>query len=100
MAPDLAPKTIDSDVIPCPYVDYPIFSQYVDLTSEQEVETANGTDLAHFPMVESDIETIIPNLAPDLAPDLASETIVYYPEVTRVYCKPDMWDKTLSTKVG
>ena len=61
-----------------------------------EDETANGTDLAHLPMVESDIETIIPYLAPDLA----SETIVYYPEVTRVYCKPDMWDKTLSTKVG
>ena len=65
-----------------------------------EDETANDTELAHLTMVESDIETIIPNLAPDLAPDLASETIVYYPEVTRVYCKPDMWDKTLSTKVG
>ena len=36
-----------------------------------EDETANVTDLAHFPMVESDTETIIP----DLAPDLASETI-------------------------
>ena len=48
-----------------------------------EDETANDTDLAHLPMVESDIETIVPNLAPDLA----SETIVYYPEVTRVYCK-------------
>ena len=32
-----------------------------------EDETANDTDLAHLPMVESDIETIIPNLAPDLA---------------------------------
>ena len=32
-----------------------------------EDETANGTDLAHLPMVESDTETIIPNLAPDLA---------------------------------
>ena len=61
-----------------------------------EDETANSTDLAHLPMVESDIETIIPNLAPILA----SETIVYYPEVTRVYCKSDMWDKTSSTKVG
>lgn len=36
-----------------------------------EDETANITDLTHFPMVESDTETIIP----DLAPDLASETI-------------------------
>ena len=36
-----------------------------------EDETANSTDLAHLPMVESDTETIFPNLAPDLAPDLA-----------------------------
>ena len=40
-----------------------------------EDETANGTDLAHLPMVESDTETIFPNLAPDLALDLAAETI-------------------------
>ena len=60
LAQDLGPKTIDSDVIPCPYV---------DLTSEPEDETANDTDLAHLPMVESDTETIIPNLAPDLAPE-------------------------------
>ena len=66
LAPDLAPKTIDSEVIPCPYV---------DLTSESEDETANDTDLAHLPMVKSDTETIIPNLAPDLVSDLAPETI-------------------------
>ena len=66
LAPDLPPKTIDSDVIPCPYV---------DLTSESEDETANDTDLAHLPMVKSDTETIIPNLAPDLVSDLAPETI-------------------------
>lgn len=60
LAPDLPPKTIDSDDTPCPYV---------DLTSEPEDETANDTDLAQLPMVESDTETITPDLAPNLAPE-------------------------------
>ena len=44
LAPDLPPKTIDSDDTPCPYV---------DLTSEPEDETANDTDLAHLPTVDN-----------------------------------------------